>query len=870
MAGAVAAALRPAWAGFLGFGRGRGIPAPAAAAFDYYISPTGSASNAGTLASPWDISVFAMTPNANTAAYYQGLMAGKRIGALPGTYPIYAYWNQQHNTGYAGTCLTIPSGPAGTPTYVASCDANGNYSPRTATFDAHPSATVGQSSVTLGVSARVTAVTMGTSTVITFNAPPLKPAFTSNPFAVNDQVWLADEQDANGWAAIGIQSDGPNTPGTYYTVTAASSGSGPSFTITINAATTSTWTPTTQSAPSTATTGGSLPDSTTYYLAVVASFASGATTILSGVQPITTGVSGASSNTVTANWTAVAGATGYTVYISTATIGRNEASVAYQTAASGATSSTFTAVPGTTGTTPSYGGPRYPTIYKNYPSLQGQAIGNSTGGGAGGPNASQGGWTIDGIILTGAFQNGIGQFTSKYTQFGNGEPNGGGAGGSSMLISAVTTGSTTTFTIPYSGASNPYAAGNIVYFKNLQATGTGETLSSLNLNSTTQNRYTIASVGGASGAWTFTINVATSGTFTTGTNAYVGNQSYPVTIQNCEIYDCEGEDNNNPAAIHLEVVQGALISNCKIHECMQSMGETNEAGGAFLGFCLWDATMEYCSMWNVQTGAYFKSLGQGNLTFQYNFVQTDTSAATIGANTVAVNQGQGQVIPGLALTVRNNIFVAHSLSNNTTSDGQGTYAGSMNWYNNTWYWPFNSGRDLYGAICMSNATGSGPAGVTPPAQGTFYNNLYNAQLGGSQINSSSYMAGMAAGTSAAPTSVNIALSNYNGYDGSTTALQFVLGKYETTINFGLGTYDLSTWQSATGLDLNSIFGTPTFSSVNLGYQYPTSNFQLATGSVGKGAGRIGGTSGGAATDMGAWGGIDVNTGLAPAQIGCNF
>lgn len=106
----------------------------------------------------------------------------------------------------------------------------------------------------------------------------------------------------------------------------------------------------TASAATTSTTGGtSLAASTTYYVVVTATTPSGET-VLGTVESVTTGTG--STNTVTANWTDVTGATGYNVYISTATITAGEATVAYQTATSTATSSTFTAVPSTTKTTP--------------------------------------------------------------------------------------------------------------------------------------------------------------------------------------------------------------------------------------------------------------------------------------------------------------------------------------------------------------------------------------------------------------------------------------------------------------------------------------------------------------------------------------
>ncbi len=730
---------------------GRGwLAPPPASAFDYYISPTGSAANAGTLAAPWDISVFAMTPSSGTAANFQSLMAGKRIGMLPGTYPVYPYWSQQFNDGAShGSCLTVPSGTAASPTYVASCDASGNYSPRTATIDAHPLATTGQASVTLGVSGRVSAVTVGTTTLITFDGPPEIGPYSSNPFAVGDNVWFDDcDGSGNGWPAIGISSGAANTPAPYYSVTAVGGAAG-AWTITVNVATSGTWTP-----------------------------------------------------------------------------------------------------------------GNYPSVYKNYPSLQGQIIGNTDSG----ASTSGGYWTLDGLIVTGAYQDGVGYFAKKYVPFGSGEPNGGGAGGSSMQIAGITTGSSTTFTIAYTGTTNPYSVNDIVYFVGIQATGTGETLTALNLNPTTQNRYTITAIGGASGAWTFTINTATSGTYVTGTTAYVGNQGPPVTIQNCEIFDCEGAEDNNPAGIHMEVGQGCLVSNCKIHDCMLAMGELNEAGGAFLGFDQWDLVVEYCTMYNVQSGVYNKSLGQGNITVRSNYIQTTTGGAT-----VAVNQGQGQVIPGMALKVHNNILVARNLGSNTESDAQKQYAGSWEYYQNTWYWPFDTGNSLYGPFCLSSGgSTSGPFAFTPPAQGSYYNNLCNPLAGGSQLNQSGYVSGMAAGTATAPTTINIALCDYNGYDASASTTKFALGKYSNLVNFGLGTYTLATWQSEAGFDAHSAIGTPTYASTSLGYQYPTSNFQLASGSFGKGAGRIGGTSGGTATDLGAWGGIDVNTGQPPAQIGSNF
>lgn len=99
-----------------------------------------------------------------------------------------------------------------------------------------------------------------------------------------------------------------------------------------------------------ATTGGALPASTTYYFVITATNGNGQTT-LSGTESVTTG-SGTSTNTVTPAWTAPAGATGQTVWISTSPITAGETTVPYVTTTGTATSVTIIIVPGTTGTTP--------------------------------------------------------------------------------------------------------------------------------------------------------------------------------------------------------------------------------------------------------------------------------------------------------------------------------------------------------------------------------------------------------------------------------------------------------------------------------------------------------------------------------------
>lgn len=83
----------------------------APAAFDFYISPTGSNSNAGTQASPWALSALSSKP----------VIAGKRVGLLDGTYVITGT-----GTGNGGYIQAISyGGTASSPTVVEAVNPRG-------------------------------------------------------------------------------------------------------------------------------------------------------------------------------------------------------------------------------------------------------------------------------------------------------------------------------------------------------------------------------------------------------------------------------------------------------------------------------------------------------------------------------------------------------------------------------------------------------------------------------------------------------------------------------------------------------------------------------------------------------------------------
>jgi hypothetical protein len=100
--------------------------------FDFYVSPTGSDSNPGTVAAPWAItSLMNRSINANNQANFNKT-SGKRIGFLPGTYNVST---QMHADSFTGA-FQIDGGTSGSPTYYGSCNSSGQYSLGTATITA--------------------------------------------------------------------------------------------------------------------------------------------------------------------------------------------------------------------------------------------------------------------------------------------------------------------------------------------------------------------------------------------------------------------------------------------------------------------------------------------------------------------------------------------------------------------------------------------------------------------------------------------------------------------------------------------------------------------------------------------------------------
>ena len=96
----------------------------------FYVSPTGSDSNAGTLTAPWaPTSLINKSINANNLANF-ALTHAQVIGFLPGFFDYSTYFANSSG-GYPGA-MQIDGGLSGSPTCYISCNSSGAYAPRTA------------------------------------------------------------------------------------------------------------------------------------------------------------------------------------------------------------------------------------------------------------------------------------------------------------------------------------------------------------------------------------------------------------------------------------------------------------------------------------------------------------------------------------------------------------------------------------------------------------------------------------------------------------------------------------------------------------------------------------------------------------------
>lgn len=323
-------------------------------------------------------------------------------------------------------------------------------------------------------------------------------------------------------------------------------------------------------------------------------------------------------------------------------------------------------------------------------------------------------------------------------------------------------------------------------------------------------------------------------------------------VTNCEIYNCGGNEGNNTGAIWFGGGAGSGgVQNCIIHDTQipwppntGSPGQHNCAG-IFSEASLYNL-YEYNTIYNCNCGIYDKNQGNGGNTYRYNYIEVN------GSNPQNCLMDCAGGPSGSTARVYNNIFVIAPLTTNERfiwqgicTDGPGANpTQAMEFYNNT---------------CYVLSGGGFQSGVTYQSAGTHsvthYNNIYVSAVPG-YYDTVSFNSSPSA----------VAVSDYNAYIGG-------CGNYlgRGTSSAPSSNFALATWQSSFSLDTHSLTQASEsgiFTSPG-GAQNPA-GYKLAPGSICQGAGRSGGTASGAAVDMGAWGGIDVNTGGAITRIGANL
>jgi hypothetical protein len=266
----------------------------------------------------------------------------------------------------------------------------------------------------------------------------------------------------------------------------------------------------------------------------------------------------------------------------------------------------------------------------------------------------------------------------------------------------------------------------------------------------------------------------------------------------------------------------------------------------------------------VNTGnIYGKEGGNEGVTVQYNYIDESMyTAAACGIQDFTGLPNTGLTAPS---TIRNNIVLMHG----GTAGSRECLGGisTLNGITTGWQTPVA----IYNNTVINTAGAGALVGYTQcqPSSAAlgglqYYNNIYVNQGSAGSLNGwGNYRTN--------PQALALQDFNLNPASGVTWVLsqnanpgtQIAGGSYTSYAAFATG---LAANGGISGAEAHSITGVPTFTATgNL-----SAKWQLTTGSVGHLAGRVGGTTAGAAIDQGAWGGTDVNTGLPIAQIGCTF
>jgi hypothetical protein len=317
-----------------------------------------------------------------------------------------------------------------------------------------------------------------------------------------------------------------------------------------------------------------------------------------------------------------------------------------------------------------------------------------------------------------------------------------------------------------------------------------------------------------------------------------------ITVQNCHfggsgtLYNSIAEE--NPTFLTLYACEGALIQNNLMD------GATDDSTDRFCAFETWATTgtvFQYNTVQLTQSSAtcwFIKNINNTTATIRYNYfyavmpggadgwdLSGDSSDTSYFYNNVVVVGDQALNTPGEAMTDADSTEIKYIYNNTFVALG-GAWAN--------------------GGIYQQSAAGTV----------TFYNNIVNRTGTPAWEGDVSYNYN------------SLALSDYNLYP-STPYLGLMTNGEDSqvpTIYTSISTFAAQLPSGCVGKDAHSVLGAPMF--VGGSPTFPAEAYKLASGSLGVGAGSSNGQTSGSATDMGAWGGTDVNTGNPISQIGCNF
>lgn len=293
-------------------------------------------------------------------------------------------------------------------------------------------------------------------------------------------------------------------------------------------------------------------------------------------------------------------------------------------------------------------------------------------------------------------------------------------------------------------------------------------------------------------------------------------------------------------------ISNALVSNCVLSNCYQTnISKTTHGNGS----CVHDygqfLTTQYCDMSSAHNAIYQKESNappQG-ATVQYNYIHAGLG---MGPSFAGFNNADGASPPYAGCTIRNNIIENGSIIY-ISAEGNAYLSAPMAYYNNTFY--SGTGAPSEHSI--------GPVGVTKSAGASWnitnHDNIVFCDTGTS-------IDGTWGIGCYGPTSTDKTIWDFNCYfSASGSTIQAGIATQA-----GSGSVTLRAKAAFIALagtpDVHSLWAVnPLFvSAISLNGGSAQYKLQATSPCIG--------TGNGGAT-MGAWGGTDVNTGKAPAQIG---